>query len=86
MELEYDPEHDLNYGMYRCKVCKSKFFGGGRAMHERSCTSQNYRDCVLIFGPKHIDEVKRVAAAVNDDEKWWGISLNDLKTHFPQLL
>ncbi len=54
MRKVFDPDYDMQYGVFQCTVCKSRFYGGGRALHNQNCTEEGYSTKTMIFfyGPK----------------------------------
>ena len=51
MKAVFDPTNTISYGSYRCPVCKAEFFSGGRALHEKDCAEDGYKNCDYLFGP-----------------------------------
>ncbi len=53
MRFEFDQDIDRSYGVWTCDDCGTKFYGGGRALHNEDCpaTDQGYDSCVYHFGP-----------------------------------
>lgn len=86
MKLAYDPNITVSYGYYRCPACRAEFYGGGKAMHEKSCAQTGYEACILVIGDKQVEEVLEKASKHGDDYQWWGVSLNDLREQLPTLL
>ena len=87
LKLEYNPEEDSSVGFYRCPECRSEFFGGGRAIHRSTCTREGYDGITHVFGEKYIEKVVRYAKNCGDDDSnFWGVSLNDLRREFPDVL
>lgn len=86
--MAYDPSHELSYGYWICKVCKSQFYGGGPAIHEKECTvrEDGYEHCIYVFGPKQVRMVQDCAQKYGDEWMWYGINLEFLKENFPGLL
>lgn len=85
MEFKYDPEHSLSYGYYICETCGSKFFGGGRAIHNRDCSKANegYNCCVYMFGPEEVKYIKRLGYSPNGP---FDLTLEFLEKNFPELV
>lgn len=80
MSLKYDPNETTLYGVYRCPVCSGRFYGGGRpAIHNPSCPHLNYDGCEFIFGPAQVKQVI-------ERGEWHGLTLDDLRFEFPELL
>jgi len=75
----YDSLVDVSYGLWVCPTCKSEFYGGGPAIHERECTETGYGGCEFHFGPGQVDEVNRTG-------RWYGITLEYLKENYPELV
>lgn len=67
IKKQYDPTHTLSYGYWVCPHCKSSFYGGGPALHERGCTEKGYSGCVYHYGPN--EKTDRAFPAVTEAEK-----------------
>ena len=52
--IQYNPENKTQtHGTYFCPECKSDFYGGGEAIHNKECTGyKSYEKCIYIFGDK----------------------------------
>jgi len=51
MKTRFDKNHQLSYGYYECPKCEAAFYGGGEALHRKSCTEKGYGNCIYAFGP-----------------------------------
>jgi len=88
-QYQYDPTETLSYEHYVCPVCKSDFFGGGPALHERDCSAkeQGYDACIVIFGPKQVEQViQKVDDFGEKHGSWYGLTIQVLREQFPELL
>lgn len=75
----YDESVEVSYGLWICPTCKSEFYGGGPAIHNSNCTEAGYEKCEFHFGPKQVEEAKRVG-------RWYGITLEFLKEKYAHLV
>jgi len=57
-KLEFDPNYELSYGMWRCPECKSEFFPGLTALHNRDCSQSDLSGCILVIGPHAVARAK----------------------------
>lgn len=86
MKLVYDPQNaTMSYGFFKCAVCGSEFYGGGRAMHKDGCSSTNYDTCEYHFGDKQVKAARKAATSFGDDWSWYGVSWKDILSQFPEL-
>lgn len=86
-KLEYDPNCDNIAGYYRCPECESSFFWCERTLHRTGCKRRpDWAGVIHVFGPKMITKIKEKAERFNRETAWYGISLKDLKEHFPHLV
>ena len=97
--MGYDPNSQMKDGYFECPTCESSFcvdIMGGGALHNSGCaeTEKGYDSCVYFFGPKHVEELKKMTKLLNEHFKddsgdrypWHGITINQLKKFFPELL
>jgi hypothetical protein len=86
--LVYDEDVTVPYGLWVCPECGSRFYGGGRTIHEQGCSKPlaGYESLEFHFGPLHVDMVVKSAEEFGPDFTWYGISLNDIQKTFPELL
>ena len=84
--FSYDREHDLIAGYYRCDLCDARSPVGSRLVHGDACTAVGLSSRTLCFGPKQVAVVKQMAGAWGDEHTWYGLSLNHLRSAFPDLL
>jgi len=85
----FDPEVTVGYGLWVCPECKSKFYGGGRPMHNEGCSKDAepmYAGLEFHFGMKLVASAKSAAEMFGENHEWYGISVAYLKEHFPELL
>ena len=54
MDFQYDSEHCLGWGYYKCPSCNSTFSDFKQPLHMNGCDSSNF---IYFFGPR---EAKRV--------------------------
>ena len=89
MELVYDPENStMSYGFYRCPHCNAEFYGGGKALHERSCPKKDegYKVCEYHFGDKEVATVKRQHEILGDRAPRGHVNMTVLHEQFSHLL
>jgi hypothetical protein len=84
-KLEFSKESDISYGFWKCPNCRAQFYGGGPAVHDKSCSKTGYAGCIYVIGPKVIEAIKAWARTYGDDAKDTlnGISLNDIREQLP---
>jgi hypothetical protein len=80
VRLEYDPEYEMSYGMWRCPYCSREFFGGGEELHKQGCLKKvSYNEMVYKIGP---EAVKRMLKGLNTLD---GLNLEVAKRKLPEL-
>ena len=84
-QIEYSADETMSYGSWRCPSCGSRFYGGGKAIHNDGCTQTGYGGCVQIVGDKAIAAIKAWAASRGADDPHINtdISLNELRAQLP---
>ena len=83
-KFEYDPNHELSYGYFRCPSCGSTFYAGGPALHNTGCNeaSSGYASCLYVVGPKTIlDAHERGETSPGPLD---GITLAELRRQLPE--
>ncbi len=59
--VAYDESLTISYGYWICKACKSKFYGGGEALHNSGCSlkdrvqgiyTYSHPEIIYVLGPK----------------------------------
>ena len=78
MKRVYDESVTVSYPLYVCPVCGSKFYGGGKAIHNPGCSETGHDNCEVHYGPKQVEEVKKIARKYGPERSWYGINLNML--------
>jgi len=90
IELVYDEEVDVSYGLWVCPKCGARFYGGGRTLHSDGCpllpNTMDYDGLEFHFGPSQVQQAIESAEMFGPDHKWYGISLNMLRERFPELV
>lgn len=86
-KLVYDPERaTVSYGFYVCPECEASFYGGGKALHKAGCSNNDYASCEYHFGDAQVKDVIKKGEKYGPDFSSYGITLNDLREQFPELL
>jgi len=52
MKTIQDDRVTTTYGFFECPECKSTFYGGGPALHEKRCNETGYENYIYHVGPK----------------------------------
>ena len=88
MKLEFDPRHDISYRYFRCPECGNRFFWGGPAQHGAGCNIPGFDGCVVIIGPKVVENIKEWAREHGNEsqEPLSEISLKDIQEQLPEIL
>jgi len=85
-KLVYDETVDTSSGLWVCPKCGSKFYGGGKAIHNRGCPSDGYDGCEKHFGPSQVEQVKKLNQEGHPDQDWYGLTYTHLAAQFPELV
>ncbi len=78
MKVQWNPtESTVSYPLYHCPDCGSKFYGGGKTIHNNGCpTKKNYQHLVAIVGDKCLSAAK---ASGTVPHAWPPITLSEVE-------
>lgn len=80
LNVLYSPDSDLSYGCYHCQECDSSFYGGGEALHRKSCSNQSYEGLDYIIGLKVFTRIMLGEDRINP------ITVEDLERCLPEMV
>lgn len=85
--IVFDPALTVSYPAFKCPICQSKFFGGGKAIHQNGCPEHDYEKCHWLVGPKMINVAKQLIADGRGDESMpiCSITPNQVKSQLPAM-
>jgi hypothetical protein len=87
LNVLYDPEERSTeeYGFWECPECQNTFFGGGTALHKKSCSRKGYDSLIYHFGAEEIRAQKeREAEGYGEGNSPVGFR-ESVKSKYPEL-